>query len=63
MAGIVRRLGRDESGVSAIDYGLLLGLVALAAVGAFALLASSVTGIYDVNATAVKDVADRATAP
>ena len=61
MAGILRRFGRDESGVAAIDYGLLLGLVALAAVGAFALLASSVTGLYDVNATAVRDVAAGAT--
>jgi Flp pilus assembly pilin Flp len=63
MAGLVESLGRDESGVAAIDYGLLLGLIALAAVGAFALLASSVTDIYEVNATAVRDVADRATAP
>ena len=37
---------RDESGATAIEYGLLLGLIVIAAVGAFNSFASTVTTMW-----------------
>ncbi|MGH7046265.1 MAG: Flp family type IVb pilin [Stellaceae bacterium] len=40
------RLGGDETGVTAIEYALIAGLVAVVIVGAVTALGTSVSGLY-----------------
>jgi len=42
----IKNLLRDESGVTAIEYGLIAALVAVAAVGAMTTLGDSLTTIF-----------------
>lgn len=46
----------DESAATAIEYSLILGLVAMAAVAAFTLLGQSVGDMYGVVSTSVINV-------
>jgi len=43
----VNRLLRDESGATAIEYGLIAALISVAAIGAFTAVGSSLTGIFN----------------
>jgi pilus assembly protein Flp/PilA len=43
----------DESGVTAIEYGLLAALIVVACIGAFSLLGTNMTGLYTAWTTAV----------
>jgi pilus assembly protein Flp/PilA len=43
----------DDSGVTAIEYGLLAALIAVAIVGAISAAGTSLSGIYTVWSTAV----------
>ena len=42
----LKRFIRDESGATAIEYSLILGLVVLAIVGSIELLSSSLSNMY-----------------
>ena len=41
------RLLRDDSGATAIEYGLIAALVAVAAIGAMTTLGTSLSGIFN----------------
>ncbi|KFC61802.1 Flp/Fap pilin component [Devosia sp. LC5] len=41
---------RDETGATAIEYGLLAGLIAVALMVSFALLGESITALFGVGA-------------
>lgn len=41
------RLLRDDSGATAIEYGLIAALVAVAAIGAMTSVGTSLTGIFN----------------
>ena len=43
----ISRLLRDESGATAIEYGLIAALISVAAIGAFTAVGSSLTGIFN----------------
>src|SRR3954454_24415462 len=43
----VNRLLRDESGATAIEYGLIAALISVAAIRAFTAVDSSLTGIFN----------------
>jgi pilus assembly protein Flp/PilA len=43
----ISRLFRDESGATAIEYGLIAALISVAAIGAFTAVGSSLTGIFN----------------
>ena len=47
----------DEEGASAIEYGLLVGLIALAIVAGATLLGSSINGMFTRASTALDAVA------
>ncbi|MBU4231639.1 MAG: Flp family type IVb pilin [Proteobacteria bacterium] len=47
----------DEEGASAIEYGLLVGLIALAIVAGATLLGTSISNMFDRAATALDAVA------
>ena len=46
MVSLLTRLARDESGATAIEYGLIAALVAIAAMGGMSLLGTSLNSIF-----------------
>jgi len=44
---VVVRLLRDDSGATAIEYGLIAALIAVAAIAAFQLVGSSLTSVFN----------------
>jgi pilus assembly protein Flp/PilA len=46
MAAIIRKLMQDDSGATAIEYGLIAALISVAAIGAFTAVGSSLQGIF-----------------
>ena len=49
----LKRALRDDSGASAIEYGLLAALIAVAAIGAFQLVGSNLSTVFSNVATAL----------
>ena len=48
---IVRRLTEDSRGVTAIEYGLIAALVAIAAIAAMTTLGTSLSSVFSLVAT------------
>jgi pilus assembly protein Flp/PilA len=48
---VLKRLGHDESGATAIEYGLIAALIAVAAIAAFQLIGTNLSGIFNSVAT------------
>jgi pilus assembly protein Flp/PilA len=46
-----RRLLRDDSGATAIEYGLIAALIAVAAIAALSLVGTNLSGIFNTVAT------------
>ena len=46
-----KRLGHDEAGATAIEYGLIAALIAVAAIAAFQLIGTNLSGIFNSVAT------------
>jgi pilus assembly protein Flp/PilA len=46
MVDSVRRFWRDDSGATAIEYGLLSGLIAVACIVAFVIFGNSLVGLF-----------------
>ena len=53
MANIFRKLARDESGATALEYGLIAGFVSVAAVSGFNALGDSIEGVFTAVTTAI----------
>ena len=51
---LIRRLANDESGATAIEYGLIAGLVAVAIIVALQSLGTSLTDLFDFVAVTVE---------
>lgn len=51
--GRLRRLLRDERGATAIEYGLLLALLAIAMLGALSQLGFTLTSLFETIAAAL----------
>lgn len=49
----IARLIKDESGATAIEYGLIAGLVAVAIIAALSALGTSLSDLFDYVATTV----------
>lgn len=47
----VKRLLRDDSGATAIEYGLIAALIAVAAIAALSLVGTNLSGIFNTVAT------------
>ena len=47
MAAIIRKLMQDDSGATAIEYGLIAALISVAAIGAFTAVGGSLTGTFN----------------
>jgi len=48
---VLTRLGHDQSGATAIEYGLIAALIAVAAIAAFQLIGTNLSGIFNSVAT------------
>lgn len=51
----IRKLKKDESGATAIEYGLIAALIAVAAIGAFGAVGDNLTGVFNDVATELDD--------
>ncbi|TYC49184.1 Flp family type IVb pilin [Rhodobacterales bacterium] len=47
MKSLISRFAKDESGATAIEYGLIAGLLSIVIVAAVGATGTSVTGIFD----------------
>jgi len=48
---MLKRLLSDDSGATAIEYGLIAALIAVAAIAAFQLVGTNLSGIFNTVAT------------
>jgi len=53
MTTLIRRFLKNDSGATAIEYGLIVGMIFLVIVGAVSLFANKATGTFDKISTAV----------
>ena len=53
MRNLVSRFMADESGVTAIEYGLIAALIAIVIVGAVTTVGSSLSGVFSTVATSL----------
>jgi pilus assembly protein Flp/PilA len=53
----VRRMLGDRNGVTAIEYGLIAGAIAVAIIASVIALGSDITGLFERTATAIHTVA------
>jgi pilus assembly protein Flp/PilA len=56
MANIIWKLAWDESGATALEYGLIAGFVSVAAVSGFNALGNSLEGVFTAVHTAIAGV-------
>lgn len=56
----VKRFMRDEEGASAIEYGLIVGLIAVVLITAFMALGTDLDTLFTAASTAVEDAAANA---
>ena len=55
MTKLAKRFWRDESGATAIEYGLIATLIAVAIIGAVSALGGSLSGQFNNAAGAIKN--------
>jgi pilus assembly protein Flp/PilA len=53
MRQIVLRLARDRRGVTALEYALIAGLIAVVVIGAVSLLGTNVSAVFSTVANSV----------
>jgi pilus assembly protein Flp/PilA len=63
MFATLKNLVRDESGATAIEYGLIAALVSVAAVGALTSLGSSLSTMFDAVSNTLSNAVGGATTP
>jgi len=54
MSGILSRFVRDESGATAIEYGLIAALIAVVIIGAVTLVGTKLSTTFNTVSTKVK---------
>ncbi|HEU4964605.1 MAG TPA: Flp family type IVb pilin [Bacilli bacterium] len=47
MVQAIKRLWKEESGQGLVEYGLIIGLVAVVVIGALTLMGTSIDGLFD----------------
>ena len=56
MLRLIDRLGRDERGASLVEYGMLVGLIAVVCVAAVTKLGNEVNNAFNVIANALNSI-------
>jgi len=57
MKSLINRFVKDESGATAIEYGLIAGLLSVVILGALQLAGTSITSIFDAISTTLETAA------
>jgi len=57
MLNTVRNFWNDETGATAIEYGLIAGLVSVAAIAALSAMGTSLKGIFGIVSTQLNNAA------
>ena len=60
MLNTIRNFWNDETGATAIEYGLIAGLVSVAAIGALSAMGTSLTKIFGIVSTQLDTAATSA---
>jgi pilus assembly protein Flp/PilA len=60
MLKMLQQFYNDESGATALEYGLIAALVSVAAIGALTQLGESLTGIFGTVSTKLDEAAQKA---
>lgn len=63
MFAMLKQFGRDESGATAIEYGLIAALVSVAAVAALTSLGGSLASMFDYVASTLDSAVQAGTSP
>jgi pilus assembly protein Flp/PilA len=58
LSSILKRFGSDESGATAIEYGLIVSLIVIASIGAFDSVANENDGLWAQVTTKVEAATD-----
>ncbi len=56
LTNLLNKIGRDDSGATAIEYGLIAALIVIASIGAFDAVANENNGIWARVKTSVTEV-------
>ena len=57
MRNLVTRFAKDEQGAALVEYGILVGLIAVVCIGAVKALGATVDGVFtNINATLTADL-------
>ena len=52
---MIKKFFKDESGATAIEYGLLAALISVAGIAAFNTVGGEIKGVFTTTGTALKD--------
>jgi len=58
--GAIRRLGRDQAGVTAIEYGLIAGAIAVAIIATVIALGGNIRNLFGTTGSALASVSNSA---
>jgi pilus assembly protein Flp/PilA len=56
MKGLVERFGDDDSGASALEYGLVVGLIALVIIAGLALAGNTLSHLFNAIGSEVSNI-------
>jgi len=56
MKKLIARLRRDDEGAALVEYGMLVGLIALACLAAVTLMGTSISGLMTAIANALNNI-------
>ena len=56
MRSLIKRFGRDESGASALEYGLVVGLIALVIIAGLGLAGNALSTMFNFIGNELTDV-------
>jgi pilus assembly protein Flp/PilA len=56
IVNFLKRLGSDNSGATAIEYGLIVSLIVIGSIGAFDVVANENNGLWAIVSSNVTDV-------
>jgi pilus assembly protein Flp/PilA len=56
MFGLIKGLWNDESGATAVEYGIMVALIAVVIIGAVALIGTNLADTFDSTADAVAGI-------
>lgn len=63
MTNIIKKFWKDEEGATAIEYGLIAGLIAVAIIAAITALGGDLKGLFEKIAGVLSDTTDKVKAP